>query len=160
MRYLDLYDIREWCAAHQVPLEPEDSGPAPDPRLAPILHRVYGWDGPSGSEPEVAAETVCALGDWTTCLIWIVLYGVWPSSEDWPAYYARRGARGEPRSLGDAPGHLYTPEDRASLEADLAQLMTFGWEAHVLPASADAAPGVRVFISHDGWLEVMRRALP
>ena len=155
MRYLESNEIWEWCADRGMPIASGATVPPPDARLVARPRIEFGVQGPSGRERAVAASCVEALGAWDSCLVWIVLVGVWPSSEDWPAYYARRGARGERRALDVAPGHLYTVAEATLLIDDLAQLMAFGWEAYVLPAATVGdAPTRRVFISHDGWLRV------
>jgi hypothetical protein len=155
MQYLEHNEIWAWCAEHGVALGRENTRPAPDPRLARTWRDVYGSTGPSGREPVVAAAAVGAAGPWTECLVWVVLWGVWASSEDWPAYYAVRGARGERRALEIAPGHLYSSGDQALLVGDLAQMMTFGWEAYVLPVVGGDRPRQRLFIGHDGWVELL-----
>ena len=160
MHFLEINEVWAWCAEHGIALERDDSRPAPDPTLGRVRRELYGVDGPSGREPTVAADAVSALGEWKECLVWVVLWGVWSSTEDWPAYYGVRGARGERRALDVAPGQLYVAAEAATLVADLAQMMTFGWEAHVLPVRGDGPPGVRLFVSHDGWLELLAPATP
>ena len=160
MQYLEPNEVWAWCAEHGVALAPENSRPLPEPRLVRAWHDVYGATGVSGREPEVAATAVAALGQWRECLVWVVLWGVWPSSEDWSAYDRIRGARGESRALDVAPGHLYAAGDRAALVADLAQMMTFGWEAHILPLAGDGHLRQRLFMSHDGWVELLAPATP
>ncbi len=46
------------------------------------------------------------------------------------------------------------------LLVDLAQMMPFGWEAHVLPVRGSAAPSCRLFVSHDGWVELLAPTKP
>ena len=160
MNYLEHNEVWAWCDQHRVALVDSRAEPAPEERLGRAWRDVYGATGPSGREPEVAATAVAAVGSWTECLVWVVLWGVWASSEDWPAYYSVRGARGERRALDVAPGHLYTADDHALLLTDLAQLMTFGWEAHVLPVVGTQPPSTRLFISHDGWVELLEPTTP
>jgi hypothetical protein len=45
------------------------------------------------------------------CLVWVTAWGIWGSGEDWPAFYAWRGAQNEQRSLEKAPGHRFVPEE-------------------------------------------------
>ena len=154
MRYLAVNEIWEWCAERRIPLEAEDSRPAPDAGLTQHVKRVFAPHGATGREPTVAREAIAELAPWDECLLWVVLTGVWPSSEDWPAYYQVRGERGERRSLEDAPGHLYQLADLPLLVRDLAQLMGFGWEAYVLACRGTEPPERRLFVSHDGWLAI------
>ena len=55
---------------------------------------------------------------------------------------------------------LWRRPDHALLLTDLAQLMTFGWEAHVLPVVGTQPPSTRLFISHDGWVELLEPTTP
>src|SRR5687768_15358387 len=98
VRFLELNEIWEWCAEHGVDVA-DRTVPAADSRLSHIARTQYATGQRSGREGRVAAACVRALGEWDECLLWVTLTGVWSSSEDWPAYYAMRGARGERRSL-------------------------------------------------------------
>jgi hypothetical protein len=100
---------------------------------------------------------VRALGSWDECLLWITLVGVWPSGEDWPAFYAWRGARGERRSLDVAPGYLFSEGEEDLLHAVLAQTFENAWDAYVLPVARSASPSMRARVSHDEWVEVQSR---
>ena len=83
----------------------------------------------------------------------MVGWGVWPSSEDWPCYYAARGARGERRSLHEAPGHWFGPDEGAALTEFLTLAMENGWDAFVLTAR-EGRIGRLAQVSHDEWVEV------
>jgi hypothetical protein len=47
------------------------------------------------------------------CLLWVTLWGVWNSSENWHLFYRLRETYGERRPLWDAPGHLFLKHERA-----------------------------------------------
>jgi hypothetical protein len=132
-----------------------DDGALPDdPHLVHAKRATYARGHRSGREWAVAAACVQALGRWDECLLWVRGWGVWPSSEDWPAYYALRGARGERRSLEKAPGHLFTPAEQELLATFLTQVMQNGWDAEVLPVGSKPPATKRVHVSHDEWLEI------
>jgi hypothetical protein len=56
---------------------------------------------------------------------------VWPSSEDWPAFYAWRGALGERRSLEKAPAHRFVSGEVELLGELLTLAMENAWDADV-----------------------------
>lgn len=153
MWFLEGNEIEAWCAEHNVVLD--DKGEIePSSALIHSAWTVYEESDRSGREPALAAAYAKVFGDQCECLLWVKLWGVWPSSEDWPSYYAMRGARGELRSLEIAPGHLFAGDDNDALIQFLTAVMENGWDAHALMASSETSIGAHVFISHDGWIEV------
>jgi hypothetical protein len=153
MLFLEINEIWEWCAQRSIAL---DGGrkPADDPALAHRGRWLYATGERSGREPQVAADCVRALGAWNECLLWITLVGVWPSGEDWPAFYAWRGAQGEKRSVGIAPGYLFAAGEEDLLRDVLTQVFENAWDAYVLLASDNAALPIRARVSHDEWVEM------
>lgn len=87
-----------------------------------LAHYAHGRR--SGLEAAAARDLVAALGTWDECLVWITLWGVWGSGEDWPEYYAWRGSLGERRSLDVAPGHRFD-RDEVALLTQLLELVWF-----------------------------------
>jgi hypothetical protein len=79
---------------------------------------------------------------------------VWPSSEDWPRYYALRARHGQRLSIDNAPGHLVTQADPADFPELLLMVLEQGWDAVLLPARDGRVLPLRVNVSHDGWAEV------
>src|SRR5437899_7473077 len=153
MRFIETNEIEQWCADHGVPLAADATLPD-DPALVHKKRATYARGGRSGREWAVAAACVQALGRWDDCLLWVRSWGIWPSGEDWPAYYALRGAQGELRSLQKAPGHLFTGAEQELLATLLTHVMQNGWDADVLPVSSTPTATRRVHVSHDEWLEV------
>lgn len=153
MKFLEINEIWEWCGAHGVEIE-EGRRPAKVPSLVYNAQELHGVHARTGREPAVASAAIRALGDWDECLLWVVLWGVWPSTEDWPQYYRLRGDHGERRSLRAAPGHLFEVTMRALLVQLFTLTLENGWEAYVLPSRAGEVVGIRVFASHDGWTEI------
>ena len=152
MRFLDHPHLWEWCRGHGVALDASNHA-LDDPALPHRSRLVFAPRGPRGYEPAVAAALLDAIRPWDECLLWVTGWGVWPSSEDWPRYYALRGRHGERRSLDAAPGHLLAPED-ADFSDLLLQVLESGWDALLLPVQGGRPPRVRVQLSHDGWAEV------
>ncbi|MGH7648868.1 MAG: hypothetical protein ACREND_12175 [Gemmatimonadaceae bacterium] len=106
----------------------------------------------------MAAAAVSALGDWDECLLWVTLVGVWGSGEDWPAYYALRGAEGERRSFDRAPGHWFGAGERDKLARFLTAVMENAWNATVIPCQDGRLTDIRLCVSHDEWAELQSRA--
>jgi hypothetical protein len=156
MDFLDHTLIWDWCREHGVGLE-GDRTLAEDPTLSERARVFYAEGQRSGREPAFAAAVVRALGAWDQCLVWLTEWGVWASGEDWPRFYAWRGALGERRSLEAAPGHLFRGEEAPELEELLTQIMENGWDATLLPSHGGAATDRRVVISHDEWVDVRSR---
>lgn len=136
MRFLALNEVSAWCAERGIALA--DGGrPSPDPALSYRTRERYAQGRRSGREAAVAAACVHALGVWEECLLWVVGWGVWPSSEDWPRYYAARGARGERRSLHEAPGHWFGPDEGAALT----EFLTLAWRTAGMRSCSPPARG-------------------
>ena len=114
---------------------------------------LYNYQQPQ-TAPALAAELVDALGPWDEAVLWVTRWGVWPSSEDWPAYYAARGARGERRSIDDAAGHWFDAGERGGLAEFITLVLRNGWDAFVLTARSGRLGALRLRISHDEWAEV------
>ena len=153
MRFLEVHEIWEWCAALQIRLD-RDERPAIDPALSHRERQLYADGKRSGREGVCARVAVQQLGAWDQCLLWITQTGVWPSSEDWPAYYAMRGQFGEKRSVDVAPGHLFDASERDQFLQFLTVAMENGWDAFALTAAGGRRGEARAEISHDEWIEV------
>jgi hypothetical protein len=154
MRFLQVNEIWAWCAEHGVLLESGDSHPATDSALTFRKRVRYASGRRSGREAEFATACTQSLGEWSECLLWVTLWGVWPSGEDWPRYYAARGLRNMRLSLPIAPGHWFARGDESDLHEFLTMVLEFAWDAYLLPVPVGIGTGVRVEISHDEWLEV------
>lgn len=156
MEFLALNETWAWCAAHGFGLTPNDR---PEPPSASSHHSrlPYAEGQRSGREAEVAATCAEMLGRWDECLLWVIGWGVWPSSEDWPRYYAERGARGERRSLEEAPGHLFQDGEGAILADFLTQVLENAWDAYVLPAVSGGSADARAVVSHDEFVDIYTR---
>jgi hypothetical protein len=101
----------------------------------------------------LASDVARILGSWGSCLVWATDWDVWVNEEDWPAYYRWRGEHRERRSLGAAPGHLFTRDDMADFLALVTHAIRCGWDVTILPVSTDGPTGTRVRCSHDEWIE-------
>lgn len=156
MQILHETECWEWCREHGIALlgdDPDSDLPiqlAPHPDMPLVASLSYRPDETSGRERAVARAAIRTLGDADECLVWITLWGIWPSTEDWPRFYAWRGRHGMRRSLDDSPGHQFGAADRAELEALLTQILESAWDATLLVAHSD----FRIVISHDEWIEV------
>ena len=155
MECLEVNEICEWAEQHG--LVTGDRFSVELPRLPSKYRAVYSQGFRSGSEGASAQELVSQLGPWDECLVWIREWGVWASGEDWPTFYAWRGARKERRSIEKAPGHRFEPEERTQLVELLTLVMENAWDAEVLCSVNGRADVVRAFVSHDEFFEILAR---
>lgn len=151
VEFLEHNQIGEWTAKRGL----ERGTDARREELVSRGRTAYAHGRRSGAERAAAAELVRALGPWDECLVWIRLWGVWPSSEDWPRFYAWRGERGERRSLQVAPGHRFDVGESDLLREVLTLVMDNAWDADVLCSQSGRADGLRARISHDEWYEIL-----
>ena len=152
MDFLEDNQICAWAAERGLP-----RGEGFDVRLPELPSEYrgeYAEGRRSGREGFAAADLVARLGWWDECLVWIKLWGVWASGEDWPQFYAWRGALGERRSLETAPGHRFDCGESLLLVALLTLIMENAWDADVLCSVRGRADKVRATISHDEWFEL------
>jgi hypothetical protein len=159
MRILYVSETWGWCRDRGIPDGP---GGVPviagdDPALPHRRRVVFAPRGPVGHEPAAAAAIRAAIQPWDECLLWVTGWGAWPSSEDWPRYYALRGRHGQRLSLGDAPGHVAAADD-ADFRDLLLQVLCNGWDAVLVPVRGGRAADLRVHVSHDGWARVSAAA--
>ena len=125
------------------------------PELDPHPPKVYAHGRRSGLEAEAARDIVFSLGMWDECLVWVTLWGVWPSGEDWPEFYAWRGSLGECRSINIAPGHRFDYGERPLLTQLLELVMKNAWDADILCSRSGRADQLRAKISHDEWYQIL-----
>lgn len=162
MRFLDQTWTWDWCREHGFPLD-EPEGPVA-PRLAADASLVYRDRAAhsAAADPakarELAARLSAVLGEWDECLAWVTDWDVWPNGEDWPRYYAWRGHFGERRSLGEAPGHVFSATDTGELTDFLAHVLECGWDVTLLPSRGKHSTGLRAGTSHDEWIELLSAA--
>jgi hypothetical protein len=157
MDFLESLVVRDWCRDYGFPLDPQGEL-LPDPASVVLERHGFGRPAdPEGWERELAARCVAALGEWDECLLWITLWGVWPSSENWPAYYQARGAEGELRSLDIAPGHLFQRVELGKLENFVHLVIENAWDACILPVRGGHGNGRRAMLSHDELVDILAR---
>lgn len=125
------------------------------PELEPHAPKAYAHGRRSGLESDAARDLAAALGAWDECLVWIRLWGVWPSGEDWPEFYAWRGSLGERRSLNVAPGHRFEHHEVTRLVQLLELVMKNAWDADILCSRDGRADQMRAKVSHDEWYQIL-----
>ncbi len=153
MEFLEDNQICEWASKHALEI-----GERLEVRLPDLLsqgRKPYARGRRSGREAALAAEIVGALGSWDECLVWIRLWGVWPSGEDWPRFYSWRGTLGERRSLQVAPGHHFFSGETQLVIQLLTMIMENAWDAEILCSRSGRADGRRGRICHDEWYEIL-----
>lgn len=154
MRFIEGIEIEEWCRERGIALS-EAAALLDDPTLLHRKRAAYARGRRSTMEPAIARECVRALGRWDECLLWVREWGIWGSSENWPAYYALRGARGERRALEKAPGHVFGAGEQEECVRFVAQVVENAWDSELL-----IVPKIkRIHISHDEWVELQSTTL-
>jgi len=152
MRILHVNECAEWCRDHGAQIaDPFEL--ASDPALGHTARILFAPSGSIGLEAAALASCVDAITPYDAALLWVREWGIWPSSEDWPRFYAARGVHGERQSLGDKPGHLFGPTDEQDLALFLRLILDQGWGGHLLAARGDRIAR-RLWVSHDGWVEL------
>ena len=152
MEFLETNQICEWATEHG--LVTGHGSSVELPILPSARHASYANGSRSGLEGAAARDLVLALGNWDECVLWIREWGIWGSGEDWPKFYAWRGALSERRSLEKAPGHRFAAGEAARLVELLTLVMENAWDADVFCAIGSDARLVRAHVSHDEWFEV------
>jgi hypothetical protein len=152
MRFAHINEICEWCAEHG--LEIDDPFQVTLPSFPHSQRLVFEVDGKPARASDAAAACIAAISDWDELLIWITLWDVWPSSEDWPDFYAWRGALGQKQSLSEIPGHIFRPDDLNLLRELFEKTMRNGWDARIICGTGDRADQLGAFISHDGYVDL------
>ena len=152
MEFLEDNQICQWAEAHG--LRRAEGLTVRLPELPSQYRGTYADGRRSGREQVAAKDLIAHLGSWDECVVWITLWGVWASGEDWPRFYAWRGSLGERRSLDKAPGHRFGRDETVLLMELLTFVMENAWDADVLCSRRGRADGLRGKISHDEWYEI------
>jgi hypothetical protein len=121
-----------------------------------------GWHGiqvdfenqPGHRHYWIARELVAAVGPWSSCLLWITTFGVWPSSENLHLYYRFRHSYGETSHLDERPALIALKHEAIDVESFLHFAVLFGWDAYLVTVEDYC----RVFVSHDGYATVSSKS--
>lgn len=152
MRFLEINEIAEWFREGGEDLE-KDWQP-PDRATPPTQILRYGQVSGAQPDREVLETALAALEGWDDCLLWITQWGVCPSGEDWPLFYAARGKRDFRRSLETAPGHLFASDEAADLQEFLGYVLQNAWDAWIFVRKNGAIRRSRAFVSHDEYVDL------
>jgi len=148
MRFLTKEESRGWCGGN--PPHLDDRGhPVQWPAKFQALRFIYTHE-PAGRLFWLSQRLIAALDYWDEALLWVVLSGVWASSENTHLYYRLRQSYGDQRHPDQAPGHVALRHEGGDITTFLHLCMMFGWEAFVFP---DRDYG-RLFVSHDEYGEI------
>ena len=149
MRFLTNEEARAWCSKRDPPFLDERRNPLQWPARLQVLRFIYTHATP-GRLFWLSQRLVAALEYWETALLWVVLTGIWPSSENTHLYYRIRQSYGDQRHLDQAPAHLALRHEGEDLTTLLHLCMMFGWEAFLFTGHDYA----RIFVSHDEYGEI------
>ena len=153
VEFLEDNEICQWANMRGLPCESASGFTVQLPDIEAGAPIAYAAGRRSGREAAAARDLVRSLGEWDECLAWIRRWGVWPSSEDWPAFYAWR-------ALDKAPGHRFDRHERPLLIELVTLMMENAWDADVLCCRRGRADGLRAKISHDEWYQIFAPRLP
>lgn len=112
--------------------------------------KSYGVADNTGKKTALARVLSFLAEEDPSGLFWITNSGIWPSSENVDLFMGYRRGLGEHRSLRDAPGHIFEPSDRATLQSLLCISLYFYWDALLLSGSRRLI----VKISHDEVIDI------
>jgi hypothetical protein len=150
MRFLTEEDSGAWATAHGFAASPAGF---PSAAIRQLPHLRIAVPTEPGALLTFCRRLTQELSPRATCLLSIVTWGVWPSSENWHLYYRLRQSYGDYRLLEEAPGHLFLDYEEPELVSFLELALIFGWDADVLPELTYGGPEtVRLHVSHDEWV--------
>jgi hypothetical protein len=159
MEFLDHTLIWDWCRRNGYALDEGVGMVAPklmrDSSLVDGDRMVHTAAGNADASNALASTILKSLGNWDSCLLWATDWDVWEDIEDWPRYYAWRGLHGEKRSLSAAPGHVFQSEEQLELLRLLSHALECGWDTVILPIREALPTGIRLYTSHDEWVQFM-----
>jgi len=149
MRFLTDKEAQDWCKGRNPPFLDEHDNPLQWPAKFQVLRFVYARE-PAGRLFWIGQVLAEALEYWDEAILWVVLSGVWGSSENTHLYYRIRQSYGDQRHLDQAPAHLALRHESEDLTTLLHLCMMFGWEVFLFTGHDH----VRVFLSHDEYGEI------
>ena len=143
MQFLTTVECRSWCLRHpplgQLALE---AGPAQQRRSE------IRFELPCDAGRRVALSrllwNLVSLGQ-AEMLLWVQLWGVWPSCEHMPILTALRSSLGEARTLDEVPGHVFREGENEDAVSFLTVAILFLWDTWLLAGDGKRA----LLLSHD-----------
>jgi hypothetical protein len=144
MHFLTDAECREWL--QQEDIDAVDSRGFPE--VVGDYEVFFAAPKEARAQQMLAREMVEWVGEFDAALLWL---------SDWPAYrpeemaiaLALRRAHGEERHLIDAPGHLFTWQEKDELVGWIALLICFGWDGFLF---ASPFKGSMFQTSHEDFL--------
>ncbi|SRR5208282_411380 len=139
-------ESRNWCEGRGLNLDA-----AAHPSLDGRAHSVIApFSGTTCSKLLWLSSVLASnLEPFDQCLLWVTLWGIWSSSENWHLFYRLRETYGERRPIWDAPGQLFQKHESADLTTFIQLALIFGLDFYLVPAPSDNA----AFVSHDELLK-------
>jgi hypothetical protein len=139
-------ESRQWCLERGIKIDGNGFPTvAEEGWLADTFSLQDQWPRLTALSQIVASQ----LAPFDECLLWVTLWGVWSSSENFHLFYRLRSSYGEGRRLNDGPGHLFLKHEVADLATFIQVCLINGWDFHLLPVPAWKA----AFVSHDEALD-------
>jgi hypothetical protein len=151
MRFLTKDESRGWCKGDP-PFLDNRGHPVTWPPGFQAVRFVFTHE-PASRLFWLSQLLVDAIEYWDEALLWVVLSGVWGSSENMHLYYRLRLSYGDHRHLEQAPGHLVLRHERVDMTTLLHICMLMGWDAFLFTGHDYG----RVYVSHDEYGEIALR---
>ena len=104
----------------------------------------------SGKKTALARVVAAIFASLSAPTLYIPEWGVWPSSQNLDLFDSYRQAKGETRSLDEAPVHCFSSASEEAFLGILCLALYFVWDAEVF----DRDDKCLISISHDEWLEI------
>jgi hypothetical protein len=115
----------------------------------PILVGPFHIDPDSGGKAALARNLANLLEKNTEIMVYVGDWSVWPSSINYDLFDGYRKSHGEVRPIWDAPAHLFSPGETATLTSIIAIGLFFVWDVYVFNSKGKFL----LVFSHDEWME-------
>ncbi|HKO20201.1 MAG TPA: hypothetical protein VJU82_15090 [Acidobacteriaceae bacterium] len=155
MRFLTKDESEAWSAAAGFSADPPK---LPGVAAEQLPHLRVATPTAPGTVLQFCRTISRLLAPRSSCLLWVVTWGVWSSSENWHLYYRVRQSYSDYRLIHEAPGHLFLGYEEPDFVTYLELALMSGWDVHVLPdLDYGGAETARAFVSHDEWVLLAHR---
>ena len=144
MHFLAPAEWQSWCVRRDIPLR--EAGWI-RPNIGPGHFHVVDvpYERDSGAKVSMARFLFSLVAPDPETLILVDDWEVWPSSQHMPLFARFRQALGEPRPLGESPGHLASAGESDDAVSIIAASLFFIWDCYGISSSGRDA----FYISHD-----------
>ncbi len=134
-------ETSEWCRANSIVLDTSGYPKSNSER------EEFKIPSDAGQRIAMVVNQFEAFRNEINILVWFTDWGVWPSGERTHIFDRLRLSYGEKRKLTDAPGHLFTKDEREDALSFITLGVLFLWDFYVLNPKGTKF----LFYSHDEY---------